>query len=380
MGGAGSVGVTNFYTQTAQSQSGGGLAYLNAEGNPNLQSETANTWTGGLVFARLSDNPWLAGFSASVDWWQVAIKNAIELSSPDNANFACYGASTVTTAAEAAAAAASAACQNVGRSLANGVGTTALLQYTNQATIGTAGVDVEFNWIAQFADLGLKIPGGITFSSQDSILNYYRTKNSAGNYDILTNWKDSLGPSLAGTNPGAYGFRLFTSVGYVLPSFGVNFRWRFLPSVNAATYATQESVIENNNKVAAGGGGALLSYVPVTAIAAPAWSAFDLSFNWNITKALSLRGGITTSWTSPRPITGASTAIQSAPTGRRLRCCNRQRLRESVIVQPAERWFGRHECRLLRCLRPHVLPGSEGAVLIAWTEGRRGAPAGLHFA
>jgi iron complex outermembrane recepter protein len=307
MGGAGSAGALNYYTQTVQSQSGGGLAYLNAEGNPDLRSETADTWTAGFVISQLSDKPLLAGFSASLDWWQVNIQNAIELSSPDNANFACYGTNVVTTPEQAAAQAATPACQNVGRSLATGIGTTSLLQYTNQATIGTAGVDLQLNWIAQLSDLGLtRIPGAVSVSSQDSFLSYYRTKNSPGSYDVLTNWKDSLGPTLAGTNPGAYGYRLFTSVGYALPDVSFSFRWRFLPSVNAAAYATQEAIIENNNKVAAGGGGTLLSYVPTTAIAAPAWSAFDLSFNWNINSTFSLRGGVNNLLNTDPAVTGAS--------------------------------------------------------------------------
>ena len=115
MGGVGSAGYNNYYVTSAQSQGGGGFAWLNEEGTPSLKSETANTWTAGLVFAQLSDNPWLAGFSGSIDWWQVNIQNAIELGDPDNANFACYGAGNVTTAAQAAAQAATAACQNVGR-------------------------------------------------------------------------------------------------------------------------------------------------------------------------------------------------------------------------------------------------------------------------
>ena len=68
---------------------------------------------------------------------------------------------------------------------------------------------MELNWIAQLSDLGLKsIPGAISFNSQDTFLDYYRTKNSPGSYDVTINWKDSLGPNLAGTNGGAYGYRI----------------------------------------------------------------------------------------------------------------------------------------------------------------------------
>ena len=233
MGGVGSPGYNDYYMTNAQSQGGGGFAWLNEEGTPSLKSETANTWTAGIVFAQLSDNPWLAGISGSVDWWQVNIQNAIELGDPDNANFQCYGTDIVTTAAEAAVQAATPACENVGRLSGSGTAATTLLSYANQATIGTAGVDVELNWIAQLSDMGLKsIPGALSLNSQDTFLDYYRTKNSPGSFDVLTDWKDSAGPDLAGTNGGAYGYRLNLGIGYVLPSVAVNLRWRFLPSVN----------------------------------------------------------------------------------------------------------------------------------------------------
>jgi outer membrane receptor protein involved in Fe transport len=268
------------------------FAWLNEQGNPNLRSETADTWTGGFVFSNLSDHPLLSGLSGSVDWWQVHINNAIELDSPDYANYQCYGLTTVTDAASAAAQAATPECQNVNRLASNGNPATSLLVYSNLGSIGTAGVDVNINWTAQLADMGIRLPGAFTFNSQDSFLQYYRTKQSKASIDPVINWKDSLGPNLAGTNPGAYGYRLFTSIGYALPAFNVNLRWRFLPSVNTAEHAAQQGIIDNNNRVAAGAAGSILNYIPYTDLAAPAWSQFDLSGSWNVTSTLQVRAGI----------------------------------------------------------------------------------------
>jgi iron complex outermembrane receptor protein len=314
MGGLASPAGVNFYgngngtTGAAQTTGGSAFNWLNEQGNPNLKSETANTWTAGLVFAQLSDNPWLAGFTGSVDWWQVTIKNAIELTNSDTSNFACYGTNIVTNAAEAAAQAATPACLNVGRNLGTGNASTTLLTYSNQADIGTAGVDLALNWIAQLADLGLKsVPGAITLNSQDTFLDYYRTKNSRAFFDLTTDWKGSLGPNLAGTNPGAYSYRLNLGIGYVLPALAVNLHWRFLPSVNTAAKETENAVIANNNKVATTGQGTMLSYTPGTTVAAAAWSSFDLSFNWTINKTLSLRGGINNLIDKQPAITGATT-------------------------------------------------------------------------
>jgi iron complex outermembrane receptor protein len=290
----GAAGATQYYNGTNQGTQAAAaqFAWLNEEGNPNLRSETADTWTGGFVIDHLSDNPWIKGLSGSVDWWQINLKNAIELDSPDYANFLCYGTVTVTDAASAAAQAATPACQNVGRSAATGLPTTTLLQYTNQANIAEAGVDFGLNWIGNLMDLGLPLPGALTFSTQDSFLNYYRTKQSPATFDVVTNWKGSMGPNLVGTNGGAYSYRLFSSVGYVLPSVAVQLRWRFLPSVNSAAHATQEAIVQNNNAVAGGAKGTLLSYTPNTDLAAPAYSLFDLSGSWTVSKNLTIRGGV----------------------------------------------------------------------------------------
>ncbi|HWG29461.1 MAG TPA: TonB-dependent receptor [Steroidobacteraceae bacterium] len=282
------------------------FAWLNEGGNPTLRSETANTWTAGIVFSNLGDSPWISGLSGSLDWWQIDVQHAIELDSPDYANYLCFGTVQVSSAAGAAAQAQSAACQNVARNQVTGGGTTTLLTYTNQATIGIAGVDFQLNWFAQFADLGLKLPGGLSFNSQDTFLQYFKTKTSPTAFDVDTNWKDSLGPTLSGTNAGAYGYRLNASIGYVLPSFTFNLRWRFLPSVNSAAHATQQAIIANNNSVAGGGAGTLLGYIPNTDIATPHWQAVDMSFTWNLNKVLEFRGGINNLFNKEPAIAGAA--------------------------------------------------------------------------
>jgi iron complex outermembrane recepter protein len=295
MGGVGSPTWNAYYTTQNQETNAGGavFAWLNEEGNPNLRAETADTWTAGLVFSDLGHGPLLEGLSGSIDWWQYNIKNAIELESPDYASYLCYGSTTVTNAAEAAAQAATPACQNVGRLISDGTAATTLLQYTNSATIGIQGIDIGVNWIAQLADLGLtRVPGAIAFNTQDSILDYYRTKSSPASFDVNVNWKDSLGPNLAGTNAGAFGYRLNATISYILPSFSVNLHWIFLPSVNTANKAFQQAIIAHNSEVASSGKGTMLSYTPNTDLAAPAWYVFDLSASYTVNHWLQIRGGI----------------------------------------------------------------------------------------
>lgn len=311
----GATGAASYYGPTGNQSTdaaGGGFAWLNQQGNSDLKSETANTWTAGFVFNNLGQSPWISGLSGSVDWWQIHIDNAIELYSADYANFQCFGAVTVTNAAQAAAQAASPACQAVPRNLATGGAATILESYSNLATIGEAGVDFALNWIAQLSDLGLHIPGGITFNTQDSLLQYYRTKASPESFDVDTNWKDSFGPVLAGTNGGAFGYRLTAAFGYVLPAFSVNLQWLFYPSANSITRASTEAIIENNENVAKSGKGVILNYTPDDSIAAPAWYMFNLTGSWTVNSWLQLRGGIDNLLNKNPAITGATTGWTSA--------------------------------------------------------------------
>jgi len=192
----------------------------------------------------------------------------------------------------------------VNRLISNGNPATSLLQYANQATIGTAGIDVNVNWMAQLADMGIKLPGALTFNTQDSILQYYRTKQSPASIDPVIDWKGSLGPSLAGFQSGAYDYRLFTSLNYTLPSLSVSLRWRYYPEVDQIGKATENAIKKNNAKVVAGGGGTLLSYTPTTAQPTNAYSVFDLSFNWNVSSTYSIRGGIDNVLAKNPPTTG----------------------------------------------------------------------------
>src|SRR5690606_24609781 len=111
----------------------------------------------------------------------------------------------------------------------------------NQSTIETSGIDLQLNWFARLADIGFEsTPGGLGFSMLASWTDYYRTKQSPLAFDVETDWVGSLGPQLTGTNPGAYEYRLNSSLFYNINNLNFSLRWRFLPSVWGANKASEE--------------------------------------------------------------------------------------------------------------------------------------------
>jgi outer membrane receptor protein involved in Fe transport len=299
MGGTGSPAANRFYlTDNAAGATAGAFNWVLQNGNPNLKSETADTFTWGLV-TNIGDNTTL-----SFDWYKVELTDAIMLYSLTYAGSLCFGGTPVTNATEAATRAATIACQQLPRDLANGVPLTAQVSYDNQATIDTSGMDIAVDWSKPIGTAGT-----LGINMQATILDYYRTKTSPENFDIETDWKGSLGPTstLSGTNPGAYDYRLFGTVNFARNDWNVALRWRYLPPVVTALYALEEATKENNARVAGGGAGILLGYTPTTEFESDDYSIFDLSFGWSITDTLSFRGGITNLFDTEPETVGAST-------------------------------------------------------------------------
>ncbi|MET0291337.1 MAG: TonB-dependent receptor, partial [Steroidobacteraceae bacterium] len=314
MGAAGA----NFFYSNANNQpaaGGGGFAWVNQIGNKALDSEKADTWTAGFVLRSPFENALASNITATVDWYQIAINDAILPYSIDYARFLCYGAVQVTDAAGAAAQAATTACQNLPRSTTNGGILTTQVSYDNQAIVRTAGIDFTLDWRAQIADMGLtSIPGSIGVNVNGTWLDYYKTKQSPASYDPTIDWKGSIGPNLQGFNAGAYDYRLFTSLSYSLPSLNVSLRWRHLPKTDSVPRAQENAIRANNAAVAAGAPGIILSYTPTPAYDFKAYDVFDLSGSWTINDTLSLRFGVD-NVLDKDPVISSATAV-AATAGR----------------------------------------------------------------
>jgi outer membrane receptor protein involved in Fe transport len=305
----------------AQSATGGGFAWVLQEGNPLLEPETADTWTAGLVVSPPFESPWLSGMNVVVDWYRFDIKDAIMLRSVTYSEFLCFGANlgatTAITAAQAAAIAATPECQALPRDQRNGAALSARTGYDNLGRIKNSGIDIALNWLFDLGSLGFNaVPGNIGFSIQGTFLDYYKTKSSPANFDLEYDWVGSLGPTMAGTQGGAYDYRLFGTLTYnnTRDNWTVSMRGRYLPPVYSAGYMAQQAVKANNKAVAAGGSGMLLSYTPSTEIETDSYTIFDLSGTWDINETYSLRLGITNLFDKAPNIVGRTSGYPAGTT------------------------------------------------------------------
>lgn len=239
-------------------------------GNPNLQSEEADTWTIGLVFSRPGN---LEGLTASLDFYSIEITDAIATFDGQTIYNKCFnrdGLSNPTWSVNDPGG----FCALINRSDSTGAAGTVDARYLNTGLIETSGVDMSVNWITD-------LPSGGSFYVNNlvSFLNEFNTQTTPT--DPVLKYKDTLGQG------GQYKYRLFSTIGY---NFGggaasVDLRWRHFPEVKNAAYVTNPNT---------------------TNFPTDSYDVFDLSARYTFNERYQLRGGIDNLFDTDPAIVGAT--------------------------------------------------------------------------
>lgn len=151
----------------------GGQAFITVTGNPNLKPESSNTFTLGAVYTS-------GAFSASIDYYNIKIKDTIFSPDVNEIIASCYGYNDINSGLSTT----SPYCAGIARSGNNITGiylpaslggdpATGYFQAINQGSVKTSGIDVQ---------MGYRLP--TTFVSESSAL----TLGLAVNY--LIDWKN----------------------------------------------------------------------------------------------------------------------------------------------------------------------------------------------
>ncbi|HEY4029294.1 MAG TPA: TonB-dependent receptor [Caulobacteraceae bacterium] len=270
-----------FYNTAGVSQPAPGptsFGWHNVQGNPNLLPETAKTFTAGIVLKSPFQNPLFSRMNVSIDYYKIHIDDAIEFASVDYVYQQCLNQ-------PAATALNSLYCQAIQRSPQFGGQLLTGTPAANSATIDTSGVDLQFDWTLRLADLRESLPGSFSLSLVGSFLGNYDTISAPG--QPVERWYGTLGPTLTGTNGGAYAYKLNTQFGYSIGPAQLFLNWRHLPKVNAASAVAPGNVTLPTN----------------------AYDIFDLNANFALPHGLSLRAGIQNLFDVSPPTTGATSAI-----------------------------------------------------------------------
>lgn len=186
-------------------------------GNVNLEEETADTWSAGLVYQSRFQHPLLSGFSASIDYYNIEITNVIGTVGAAAQLQGCYNAQGQNPTYDPN----NGYCQLFARDPLTGNVTQARELNQNLATLKTSGVDAQFDWRVQLADAGLPDWGALSANVVVGWLSDWQRQDTAGGPFI--NRTGTIDSVFGNTFPE---WKMLSSLNWSMGAFGAGVRWR----------------------------------------------------------------------------------------------------------------------------------------------------------
>jgi len=282
---------------------GPAFAFPTLVGNPDVQPETAKTWTLGAVINSPFAGDALSRLRLSIDYYNIRVDNAIGPQTLDSAQRACFDPTfNPAISSDPAAAAASPFCQAIGRVAGDGALGNVAVTYLNNGRFRTQGIDVQLDWALPIG------PGTFTLNS---VFNYLITMKSAplpasaGEAGQLVEYAGTLGPSGSngvgenGLNPGAFRWKMLNTFGYSIGPASISLQWQHLPAAKSASYPLD----------------------PTTSfVGSPNYDLFNLSGSYAVTDNITWRFGVDNLFDKAPPLveyngdtTGLANTVGSVP-------------------------------------------------------------------
>ena len=179
-----------------------------AFGNPSLSEETARTFTIGAV---LTPNIGLGRFSATVDYYDITIKDVVQTQGAGYWINQCYSGADP------------GACARSERDSTTGNILFVNTSVVNGSEFKTSGVDVQVNYAVPFADVGLGIPGRFRFQTILSWLDNLQFSEGGFNY---------AGAAAAGIGGSFPEWKATTTFAYDSDDFTAQLRWNWMSDMD----------------------------------------------------------------------------------------------------------------------------------------------------
>lgn len=223
----GATGAQEYYSDPLnQPNSSFSFSFVNLVGNPNLENETAETWTLGGVLNLWDDT------TVSLDWYSIEIEDMISAQTASSVYRLCMDPATNPDFDPDFEP-----CRQLVRNPSSGATAPTDVQYSNEAAIRTEGIDVQFDYGVDILNGGLNL---------NVMLNYLMEMETRVNDAAQwTDWVGTAGPNdLTGVNGGSFDFRTFTTLTYFdNAGWNLSLRWRYLPELESAAAAGSETTI-----------------------------------------------------------------------------------------------------------------------------------------
>jgi iron complex outermembrane recepter protein len=255
------------------------------QGNPDVESEDAKTWTIGTVFRSPFDSQWLRKLTISADYYSVNIEGAISPASTAYVYQQCFNAFGTNPTYDAT----NDYCKRILRLPTNGFWLATNAQYQNLGAIKTSGVDMQVDWSATtpfFNDM----TGTVFANVNANWLEAYDVQNVAGGETLhYVNSSITGGPA----NTSYFRWKFYTTVGFSAGPGTVSLSWRHLPETDNVALVTNPSS---------------------TVLPTEKYDIFDLTGRWAITSSLSARLGVENLFDKQPPRVGVNAINPGATT------------------------------------------------------------------
>jgi len=254
---------------------GPAFAFPTLVGNPNVEPESAKTWTVGAVVNSPIQGGLLDRLRLSVDYYNIKVDNAIGPLTLDTAQRFCFDPTfNPAISTSPATAAATPFCQAIGRVAGDGALGNVQVTYLNNGRFRTEGIDLQLDW---------SVPVGPGTLSLNTVFNYLITLKSAplpasaGAAGQLVEYAGTLGPAGSnavaenGLNPGSFRWKMLNTLSYSVGPANIALQWQHLPSAKSIAYPLNNAT---------------------PFVGSPAYDLFNLSGTYALTEGVTLRAGV----------------------------------------------------------------------------------------
>lgn len=259
-------------------------------GSTALKPEKADTITFGVVFRSPFESPLFSNLTAALDYYEISIEDTIGPLSATTIYRGCFnadGQSNPTYSLDDP----NGYCRLILRDPVTGGRLQVTAPFSNLGLTETSGLDLQLNWRAQLADMGLeRVPGSLALSLQANYLLDYTSQATPSSPKL--DYKDTISqPAGGGVQTAQFRYRTFTTVTYNYNSWSAGLRWQHFPSIKNPAYVTNPQT---------------------TLLGAGSYDLFSLFGSWQVTDNLTVRGGVDNLFNREAEVVGAEPGVNNA--------------------------------------------------------------------
>ena len=212
---------------------------MRISGNPDLQEESSDSYSAGVVWRPEFGGELVRGLQLSLDYFNIELEQAIGNVALNTTMSRCFnrdGFSNPTYDNN------NFYCQLITRATSNFVFEYVRAPTVNLAGYKTWGVDLQIDWDASLGDLGLDDRyGSILFNTVVSYTGEYAIQNLEG--EAFLDYKGTIGNTQIDEAQAHPEWKAITSLGYRNGPFSATLRWRYIGAMDNALLVTTPNAV-----------------------------------------------------------------------------------------------------------------------------------------